>query len=45
MALRLLETITLILGVFFVGYYLIKRTYKLITKHKITFNKCIQLWR
>lgn len=38
MALRLVETITLILSVFFVGYYLTKRTYKHINKH-------ILLWR
>lgn len=45
MALRLTETITLIFGVFFVGLYLTKKSYNLLTKHKITFNKHILLWR
>lgn len=45
MALRLIETITLFIGVFFVSYHLMKTSYKLLTKNKITFNKHILLWR
>lgn len=41
MTLRLIETITLILGIFFVGYYLMKTSYKQTIKH---INKHILLW-